>query len=289
MSATRTFLLMLLPTLLVLPARAELRRFEARVDESTWKVSSSALNCSLSHPIPGFGRARFISRHGKDGNLQFELQSEFRSLSAGEVAMRSMAPGWLPGLDTDDLGSASISAGQTLVQLRSTQAHRVLSELEMGRLPTFSYEGASHSGATVVGVSSVNFIDAAAKFRRCVSNLLPFTFADIARSVVYFEFDTVELSPAGRARLNQVRDYLTADKTIELMVIEGHTDYQGGRWFNQQLGLKRAEFVRDYLLKTGIDAKRIKVGSKGERKPAASNKTEKGRELNRRVVIQISK
>jgi outer membrane protein OmpA-like peptidoglycan-associated protein len=106
---------------------------------------------------------------------------------------------------------------------------------------------------------------------------------------VLFEFDRVEFTPQTKARLVQIRDYLAADKNIDLMLIEGHTDNKGARYFNQKLGERRAVAVREFLLQSGIDKDRVKAMSYGERKPVADNKTEAGREKNRRVVIEIEK
>ena len=73
------------------------------------------------------------------------------------------------------------------------------------------------------------------------------------------------------------------------MVIEGHTDSKGGRWFNFELGRKRSEAVRDYLLEAGIDPERVQIKSYGERRPVASNETEAGQKKNRRVEVTISR
>jgi len=73
------------------------------------------------------------------------------------------------------------------------------------------------------------------------------------------------------------------------MLIEGHTDSMGGRYFNSKLGTRRAEAVRDYLLEAGIDKNRVQTVSYGERKPVADNKTEPGKTRNRRVQVTISR
>jgi outer membrane protein OmpA-like peptidoglycan-associated protein len=49
------------------------------------------------------------------------------------------------------------------------------------------------------------------------------------------------------------------------------------------------EAVRDYLLKTGIDAMRVEINSYGERRPVGDNKSEEGRRKNRRVEVIISR
>lgn len=69
--------------------------------------------------------------------------------------------------------------------------------------------------------------------------------------------------------------------------IEGHTDSQGSAALNKVLSKKRAESVRNYLIKKGIDASRLSTTGFGPSRPIADNSTEFGRSLNRRTEIVI--
>jgi outer membrane protein OmpA-like peptidoglycan-associated protein len=69
--------------------------------------------------------------------------------------------------------------------------------------------------------------------------------------------------------------------------VTGHTDNTGKEWFNKELGLKRAEFVKSYLVNAGINADQIVISSKGFSEPAASNTTREGRAANRRTEIKV--
>jgi outer membrane protein OmpA-like peptidoglycan-associated protein len=69
--------------------------------------------------------------------------------------------------------------------------------------------------------------------------------------------------------------------------LSGHTDNTGSYLINKQLSKKRAQAVADYIISKGIDANRLKVVGYGPDKPHASNETEKGRELNRRVEAAV--
>lgn len=271
--------------------QAELRRFEPRIDEAKWTVSSSRLQCALAQEIPQFGKARFVSVHGKQIDLRFDVSYRYRSPTVGgKVQIQSLAPSWLPQVQSRELGDAVMSNDRYLLRLKQAQAWTMWNELEMGHMPTFTSDGFMQGLDTViVSLSAVRFREAAEKFRQCLAQLLPYTFADIAQSTVYFEHDKVEFTAVTKTRLTQIRDYLAADKHIELMMIEGHTDNKGARYFNHVLGQKRAEAVRDFLVASGIDAQRVKLVSHGERKPIGDNKTEPGREKNRRVVIEIEK
>lgn len=74
-------------------------------------------------------------------------------------------------------------------------------------------------------------------------------------------------------------------KTVHII---GHTDNVGATNANYQLGLKRANQVKDYLVSQGIETKFIKASSKGETNPVATNNTDQGRTLNRRIQITVN-
>jgi outer membrane protein OmpA-like peptidoglycan-associated protein len=69
--------------------------------------------------------------------------------------------------------------------------------------------------------------------------------------------------------------------------ISGHTDNVGGLEYNDKLSQSRAESVRSYLIKKGIEENRIVAVGYGYSRPRADNKTENGRAKNRRIEIVI--
>ena len=71
--------------------------------------------------------------------------------------------------------------------------------------------------------------------------------------------------------------------------IEGYTDSTGKRQKNIELSQNRADAVKIYLIQGGIDQSRLESKGYGPEKPIASNKNKKGRELNRRVEINLIK
>ena len=69
--------------------------------------------------------------------------------------------------------------------------------------------------------------------------------------------------------------------------LTGHADITGPEAFNMELGLRRAEFVKSFLVNAGINAEQIVTSSKGSSEPAASNSTPEGRAANRRCEIKV--
>ncbi|MCP3100814.1 OmpA family protein [Myxococcus sp. K15C18031901] len=89
--------------------------------------------------------------------------------------------------------------------------------------------------------------------------------------------------------LTQVASVLKANPQVELVRVEGHTDSQGAEKRNLDLSQRRANKVRDFLMKAGIAGNRLEAVGFGEEKPVDTNKTAKGRENNRRVEFNIVK
>jgi len=70
------------------------------------------------------------------------------------------------------------------------------------------------------------------------------------------------------------------------IIVEGHTDSIGGRDFNLNLSLRRAQSVKNFLVNQGARASLISIDGYGYSRPVASNDTPEGRQRNRRVEIR---
>ena len=101
---------------------------------------------------------------------------------------------------------------------------------------------------------------------------------------VQFEFNSAELRPESEPVLSDLHDGLQTVATE--VVIEGHTSNEGSTEYNQDLSERRAGSVVEALVGRGLDRARISALGKGEIEPIASNDTELGRSLNRRVAVR---
>jgi OOP family OmpA-OmpF porin len=106
---------------------------------------------------------------------------------------------------------------------------------------------------------------------------------------IFFDFDKYVLLKESYLELDRLAKVLKANPTMQI-IIAGYTDNIGSASYNDVLGSKRAEAVMNYLvMKSGANKSRITVKSFGKTHPVASNKTIKGRQLNRRVEFTITK
>ncbi len=105
---------------------------------------------------------------------------------------------------------------------------------------------------------------------------------------VLFASNQSSLLPQGRVRLNQLADVLLVNPDRNL-TIEGHTDSQGSESYNLDLSQKRAETVRNFLMKKGYKPNLIATNGLGQDYPIADNASAEGRANNRRVEIVIER
>ncbi len=104
---------------------------------------------------------------------------------------------------------------------------------------------------------------------------------------VLFASNKSDLLPSAQAKLNEVADALTKNDSDSKIVVEGHTDSQGGATYNQDLSQRRAQTVRDYLVSRSIAGDRVTATGFGLTRPIADNTSPEGRANNRRVEIVV--
>ena len=113
--------------------------------------------------------------------------------------------------------------------------------------------------------------------------------AELAKALgiqTLFDFDSAELTSEAKGNLDKVAEYLKLNEAIKIEV-GGHTDNMGTSEYNQDLSMRRAESVVNYLVGKGIAADRLSPVGYGKDKPVADNDTEEGRHQNRRIEFKV--
>jgi len=103
---------------------------------------------------------------------------------------------------------------------------------------------------------------------------------------LFFDLGKAILKPESEPELKRILQVMKENVAL-VIEISGHTDNTGSDEINNKLSLERANAVKENLLKGGIDQARIKTRGYGKSKPKADNATEEGRQINRRVEIEI--
>ncbi|MDR0430506.1 MAG: OmpA family protein [Tannerellaceae bacterium] len=105
-------------------------------------------------------------------------------------------------------------------------------------------------------------------------------------SGILFATNSSTVSEASKSALRNFATSLKGNPDTYVKII-GHTDNTGRVDYNQTLSEKRAQSVYGYLMNQGVTSDRMTFEGKGIHDPVATNSTEQGRALNRRVEIMI--
>jgi outer membrane protein OmpA-like peptidoglycan-associated protein len=105
-------------------------------------------------------------------------------------------------------------------------------------------------------------------------------------SGLLFDFDSDRIKPEAAKNLQELANSLNKFGDSNLLIV-GHTDSQGEDAYNMSLSQRRANAASAYLQSQGVPSARISTSGRGESEPVATNDTDAGRQLNRRVEVAI--
>lgn len=139
------------------------------------------------------------------------------------------------------------------------------------------------------GVTDTNRDPMNADFPSNFENNTPDRQAFLAQ-MVHFDYDSAIIPPGDLPKIEIVARHLT-QQTKHLMVLEGHCDERGTEQYNLSLGERRAQAIRDQLVKYGISSDRVRTLSFGEEIPLIEGNSESARAKNRRgeFVLMLPK
>jgi len=105
---------------------------------------------------------------------------------------------------------------------------------------------------------------------------------------ILFETGKDQVQGSAKTKLDQISKSIKKRFSGYWVAVYGNTDSTGDAQQNKELSNKRAESVKNWLIENAdVSQDRISVGALGEEEPVASNATEKGRKMNRRVEIVV--
>lgn len=99
---------------------------------------------------------------------------------------------------------------------------------------------------------------------------------------IYFDFDKAEIRPQYYSYLTQMARIVMSMDDLRIL-ITGNTDAFGTDAYNMDLSEKRADALRNFFERQGVNSNKLEIDFKGERNPVATNSTSDGRQSNRRV------
>lgn len=254
---------------------------------------------NLGYPINTY-RAEFAMAVAPDGRTAYyssdrDRETDYNRLFTFQLPedVRATPIAWVKGQVVDDESGAPVDAELQFVNLSTGET--VLSErtFKGGRFHV-SLPAKSDYALNVTGKGyefySENFELENQAEASAVDLFIELKKIEVGDVVVlnniFYQYDSHELDARSKVELDRLIAYLTENSTVKLAV-DGHTDNVGGAEYNQDLSLRRAHSLVNYLVENGIDSSRLQPRGFGETKPISDNETEEGRAKNRRTEITI--
>jgi outer membrane protein OmpA-like peptidoglycan-associated protein len=279
---SRSALLSALASLFVLAAfGAQAQTYASGFTDAKWVAQSGSFACSLSHQIPAFGTAYFGQNAGAAGF--FEFRGAKKVFPAGTVRLEAVPPSWSTDVVPQVLFTLSVNS---VLRLNPEQLKILAASLERGTNVVFSGANASDNAFRVI-VDARNFEASYATYKRCVANIIPYTFGQLSRTVINYAVDAQALSPATKIQLDKVVRYTKADSKVLGILVDAHSDKREMPEEAELLSQQQAELVAGYLIDKGLPAESITVRWHGDKFPIADNKEKAGQAKNRRITLRL--
>lgn len=274
------FVITVLP-LLVAP-NIQAQTYASGFNDAQWSAKSGSFACSLSHDIPAFGTAYFGHNAGSAGF--FEFRSAKKAFPAGSIKLEAVPPLWRSEVTPQTLMTLTVNSS---LRLNVEQLKVLAAALENGTNVVFSRAGANEGSNLRVIVDARHFAANYTIYKRCVANLIPYSFDQLSRTVINYAGDAQTLSSAAKAQLDKIVRYTKADNKVLGILVDAHSDKRETPADAELLSQQQAELVADYLTEKGLPATSITARWHGDKFPIADNKNAAGQAKNRRITLRL--
>jgi len=217
------------------------------------------------------------------------IEHQLASLSGKADQTTALARQAMDRAVAAEAAARAAAEGRQLAEAQTADA-RLQAETARQEAST-AQETAARAQAEAAGIrkkaeAEVNRLEAAlgqiAETRRTALGLT----MNLGSDHLKFEFDKAELKPEDRELLSRIAGIIMTSHDYTISV-NGHTDDVGSDAYNQKLSERRAEAVRDYLVKAGLSAEILSVQGHGKALPLVRGTSEVARAKNRRVELGL--
>ncbi|WP_417763240.1 OmpA family protein [Shewanella sp.] len=251
-------------------------------ENGAWSIKQSSFECRLSQRLAGVGEVSLQREPEHATKLVFAL--EHPDAAATEAAIQIQNADWKKEADQVNPTLATGHFVDSKVEFFDIGSE-VLDAIAAGDWLSFAY--LQHERRKNVLFTNTSGADAVISFRQCLSEMAPISWNTARESEFYFATGKSTISSAQDLELlkNIVR-YISLDRNVTKVLIDGYTDNVGNNTANRVLSQQRADDVASRLVEFGMESSLLEVRAHGSRYPVINNKTlEQG--LNRRVTIRL--
>jgi len=260
----------------VLTQQAEAARKEAEAKEQEIKRAK--------------GEAAVLTQQAEAARKEVEAKEQEIKRAKGEAAVLTQQAE--AARKEADIKEQEIKRAKGEAAAKSLEAEKAIKETEAKALELEKAQKETQAKKLEAEMARIKIEEAMAQRKQLENELRELKAKQTDRGVVLtlgdilFETGKAALMPGAKRTMNIIADFLKKYPKRNIL-IEGFTDSVGGEKYNLKLSQQRAQSVRAALTIRGIISERIALKGYGERFPVASNRTEAGKQQNRRVEIII--
>lgn len=266
---------------LVSPLQAA-EQWKQAYENGAWNIKQSNFECRLSQRLVGV--AEVSLQREPEHATKLILALEHPDAAATQAAVRIQNADWKKDVDRVNPTLASGQFIDSKVEFFDIGSE-VLDAIAAGDWLSFAY--LQHEQHKNVVFTNTRGADAVIQFRQCLSAMAPISWTTARESEFYFSTGKSTISSAqDLALLQNIVRYISLDRNVTKVLIDGYTDNVGNNTANRVLSQQRADDVASRLVEYGMDSSLLEVRAHGSRYPVINNKTlEQG--LNRRVTVRL--
>ena len=253
------------------------------MDMVNWQFVESEFKCQLRYSLSGTEYIAFVA----EPNSPMELRKTH--VNSPQASLLQISPPWQsPAYSNAIVTSHQVSSG---VVAFNHGIEAFLTEFAKGAWMHLEFGHDNDEGKLLVTegltVPSVRIDQAYSQFNVCRAALPGMSYEQARDIELSFRIGQRVLDASQRQVLKALSGYLQSDKTVQRVLIDGHTDNLGSSMANLQLSRVRADDVASLLTELGTSNSLIEVRAHGDRYPVVSNATETGQAKNRRVTVRV--
>jgi len=255
--------------------------YRSDLDQVQWQLSQSSFECKITTQVTALGEINFIKKAGYPefiNVLSAIYDEEVKRYRLGS----SKAPWGIKKLPEANWYYDSLS----LVNTISSAVPKLIRELQRGAWGHISLTYVDNNKIYIV-LPSVNLEKVFDDYYQCLKNISPFSYDQVRDRNIYYAGGIYLLNSEQKQEILDIAKYISLDSNVTKVLIDGHSNSVGNLVNNLLLSQQRADDVYMHLVEAGISPDMIEVRSHGDRYPLESNRTQSGREKNRRVNLRI--
>lgn len=255
--------------------------FYNSIDQSNWHIKDNSIfECSIYQKIKNYGTFELSYFNGNKSSAT--LKPYNKPLLSGNAKLSFIPFIWNTQPKPEHTKNINYYS-QFDIELNNVEEveHFLLSNRQINLY--YKHMNNTHYS---VSVNPIHFNTVYDSLSQCKLALLPFSFEDIQRSILFFENNKSELKKESDLILQNIINFLKNTQDKYSIIIESHSDSYGSREHNLKISEKRANLIKSKLSLFSSD---ITVLNLGEKRFVSPNYTASGRDQNRRVIIKINK